>query len=273
MVDSSAALVSGEMAASETEGASEKRNVEQAEATLRGIEEYLPVLLSRLRRFMTIPDGADVLDVGAAQGVYLTGLARLGYAGRGVEVWKPAIETSRELSRRTGVETDIVEGRAEALPFDDESFDLALAISVMEHVSHPERVFREVARVLRPGGGFYFYTGTALHPRGSAEIRGFPLFPWYPDPLRRRIMDWAVRTRPHLVGGTEMPAVNWFLPWKVERSLRAAGFTTIVDVWQLKGENELSGLRRTGLRLVRDNKLLKVAGYVANGAMAYLAVK
>jgi SAM-dependent methyltransferase len=256
----------------EKAGASEKRSLEEAlEATARA-EEYLPRLLARLRRHMDIPQGGAVLDVGAAQGAYLTALARLGFAGRGIEIWTPAIETSRELARQTGVLTDIVEGRAEALPYQDESFDLVLAISVMEHVEDPDQVFREVARVLRPGGGFYFYTGTALHPR-QVEIKGFPLFPWYPNPVRRRIMDWAARNRPSLVGHTEMPAVNWFLPWKVERSMRDAGFAQLVDVFDLHADDDLSGIRRHALRAIRRNRATKTAGYVLQGALAYLAVK
>jgi SAM-dependent methyltransferase len=107
-----------------TLGASEKRNVDEAQAALRGVESYLPVLLRRLRRHMTIPDGAAVLDVGASQGGYLIALTRLGYQGRGVEISPAAIETGRELSRREGVRTDIVEGRAEELPFEDESSTL-----------------------------------------------------------------------------------------------------------------------------------------------------
>jgi SAM-dependent methyltransferase len=260
-------------AETKTEGASEKRNVDEAEAALEQVEDYLPTLLKRLSSHMTIPEGADVLDIGAAQGAYLTALMRLGYKARGVEIWEPAIATSKQLSERTGVVTDIVHGRAEKLPYEDNSFDLALAVSVMEHVEDPDQVFREVARVLRPGGGFYFFTGTALHPSGGAEIRRFPLFAWYPDAVRRRIMTWAITNRPHLVGGTEMPAFNWFLPWKVERSMTEAGFTKLVDIWDLKGDDELSGPKLKALELVRGHKPLKIAGYVAVGSLAYLAVK
>jgi len=48
-----------------------------------------------------------------------------------------------------------------SLPFESESFDLVTANMVVEHLDHPERQFREVARVLRPGGIFLYHTPNA----------------------------------------------------------------------------------------------------------------
>lgn len=44
----------------------------------------------------------------------------------------------------------------EALTFADESFDLFVTQDVMEHVFDPAQAFREIARVLRPGGAHVF---------------------------------------------------------------------------------------------------------------------
>lgn len=43
---------------------------------------------------------------------------------------------------------------AEAMEFDDGSFDACYALDILEHADHPDRVVREVARVLKPGGRF-----------------------------------------------------------------------------------------------------------------------
>lgn len=56
------------------------------------------------------------------------------------------------------LETDNVEppfgvcGDLGVLPFQDESFDIVISRSVVEHLEDPPRVFREFWRVLRPGG-------------------------------------------------------------------------------------------------------------------------
>lgn len=50
-----------------------------------------------------------------------------------------------------GVNVDIV-GRAEAIPFPDESFDSVVSTQVFEHVENPEKAAQEVCRVLKMGG-------------------------------------------------------------------------------------------------------------------------
>jgi SAM-dependent methyltransferase len=40
----------------------------------------------------------------------------------------------------------------ENLTFDDENFDITITLDVMEHIYHPDRVFREIHRTLRTGG-------------------------------------------------------------------------------------------------------------------------
>jgi len=44
------------------------------------------------------------------------------------------------------------------LPFQRDSFDAVAAMDFLEHVERPERVIAEAARVLRPGGLFFFHT-------------------------------------------------------------------------------------------------------------------
>jgi len=51
-----------------------------------------------------------------------------------------------------------VYGNLQALPFDDNSFDLVTANMVVEHLEHPELVLKQVHRVLRPDGRFIFHT-------------------------------------------------------------------------------------------------------------------
>lgn len=45
-----------------------------------------------------------------------------------------------------------------AIPLEDNTVDLAMARSVMEHVTDPQRVYGEIYRVLKPGGHFVFLT-------------------------------------------------------------------------------------------------------------------
>lgn len=49
-----------------------------------------------------------------------------------------------------------------ALPFAAESFDLVTANMVVEHLQDPTTNFREIARVLKPGGAFLLHTPNAI---------------------------------------------------------------------------------------------------------------
>ena len=53
---------------------------------------------------------------------------------------------------------EVVIGSPDRLPFADASFDAVVSLWVLEHVEHPEQVFQEIARVLKPGGCFAFVT-------------------------------------------------------------------------------------------------------------------
>jgi 2-polyprenyl-3-methyl-5-hydroxy-6-metoxy-1,4-benzoquinol methylase len=251
--------------------ATEQADLETALSRIPEADAFVDRQLKRIEPFFPLRPPARVLDVGAAQGVWLTALAKRGFQAVGVEPWEAAIEVSHELSKQTGMQLDIRPGVAETLPFEDESVDFVHAYSVMEHVDDPDQVWPEVFRVLRRPGAFLFSTVSALSPF-QVEIAGFPLFPWYPPPVQRRIMSWATEKRPALVGNTTRPAIHWFKHRDVRRSLHEAGFTQVVDRWQLR-RGERDGRLGQVIDLAASNRAVRLAGDVAASGMEYLAVK
>jgi 2-polyprenyl-3-methyl-5-hydroxy-6-metoxy-1,4-benzoquinol methylase len=253
------------------EQATERADRDTALKRIPEAEAFFERLLKRIEPFYELKPPATVLDIGAAQGVSLTALAKRGFKVEGVEPWEPAIEVSRQLAEVTGIVLDIRKGVAETLPFEDESIDFVNCYSVLEHVDDPDQVFREAFRVLKRPGAFFFSTTSALGPL-QAEIAGFPFFPWYPPPLQRRIMNWAVEKRPALVGNTTRPAIHWFKHRHVRASLRQAGYADVVDRWQLR-RGERDGLIGSVMDAAATNRAVRFAGDIAAGGMEYLAVK
>lgn len=60
--------------------------------------------------------------------------------------------------RNPDPELTLLSGSIAAIPLPDQSVDVVMARSVMEHVTDPKSGFREVSRVLKPGGSFVFLT-------------------------------------------------------------------------------------------------------------------
>lgn len=126
------------------------------------------------------------LDLGAGAGI-VEAMNFRGVAGRvcGVDL-DPRVVTNPMLD----------EGRvndAAGIPYPDQTFDVVFSDNVMEHLADPLSVFREVNRVLKPGGVFLFKTPNKTHYmptiarltphrfhqfvnriRGRAEVDTFP---------------------------------------------------------------------------------------------------
>src|SRR5579859_819 len=101
--------------------------------------------------------GSRVLDLGCGRGGVMELLWRDVRRAVGAD---PDLASLRE--HRAGL--PLVCARGEALPFAAESFDVVIALWVMEHLPQPDVVLQGVRRVLAPGGHFLFLTPNANHP-------------------------------------------------------------------------------------------------------------
>jgi SAM-dependent methyltransferase len=96
--------------------------------------------------------GEAVLDVGTGDGSYALEAASRGAEVTGVDVDPAMLRAAAARSSSLGLAVTLAEGRAEALPFADESFDVVLAVTVLCFVDDVTAALGEMARVLRPGG-------------------------------------------------------------------------------------------------------------------------
>lgn len=97
-----------------------------------------------------------MLDVGAGAGVK----EELDWRGSGRLV--VGVDLDPRVASNPRLDLGVL-GNAESLPFQEESFNTVVSVSVMEHVENPDRVLREVYRVLKPGGLFIVKTPNREH--------------------------------------------------------------------------------------------------------------
>lgn len=252
--------------------AREQLTLEEIKAEIPEKMAYAKKRFERLSRVADLPEDAIVLDIGSAQGLFVASCRLLGLNGFGIEPWEEARDKTAALAGLLEVPIDIAGGVAEKIPFQSSIFDLVHADSVMEHVIDIDAVVSEVFRVLKPGGIFWFHSTNALCPVQN-EIEKFPLFGWYPDPLKKRIMNWAKVKRPELVGYTRFPAVHWFTPGMARRLLRKHGFEMIYDRWDVSAAGKVGGLRGRLLKVIASGKPAKYAADMIVHGSNYTAVK
>ncbi|MFP3914179.1 MAG: class I SAM-dependent methyltransferase [Actinomycetota bacterium] len=96
--------------------------------------------------------GRRFLDAACGDGAYLVEAARQGAAATGVDPIDPLLAVARRRAADRGVAVDLLRAEATALPFEDETFDVAFMVTVLSSLGDPLRAVAEAARVLRPGG-------------------------------------------------------------------------------------------------------------------------
>ena len=100
--------------------------------------------------------GQLILDVGCGGGFLTNTLAQAGHKAVGIDLSPNSLKMA-ESQDRTG-NARYIQADALQLPFADGSFDAVCAMDLLEHVEEPSQVIAEAARVLKPGGLFFFHT-------------------------------------------------------------------------------------------------------------------
>ncbi|HEY7344445.1 MAG TPA: class I SAM-dependent methyltransferase [Gaiella sp.] len=96
--------------------------------------------------------GWRVLDVATGSGNAAIAAARLGCSVVGVDYVPALLDRGRERAAAEGLEVEFAEGDAEALPFEDASFDAAISVYGSMFAPNHEQAAAELLRVTRPGG-------------------------------------------------------------------------------------------------------------------------
>jgi ubiquinone/menaquinone biosynthesis C-methylase UbiE len=113
-----------------------------------GVDEKRQVVLEMAR----VREGDQVIDVGCGPGECTRHLARA--AGEGLTI---GLDTSEEMVAAAVASGDrenlaYLRGDARALPFEEETFDVACSIGAIDMVEEPMVALGEMTRVLAPGG-------------------------------------------------------------------------------------------------------------------------
>ncbi|HET7277351.1 MAG TPA: class I SAM-dependent methyltransferase [Dermatophilaceae bacterium] len=182
---------------------------------------------------------ARALELGAGTGFFSLNLKQAGVLDEVhvTDLSPGMVQAAQGNAARLGF---TVEGRvadAERLPYDDDTFDVVVGHAVIHHIPDVEAAFREMLRVLRPGGRFV--------------IAGEPT----------RIGDWYARRLGQLTWGattyvTALPPLRekWArAPEELDESSRAAALEAVVDLHTFDPGELSATARRAGATEVRTH--------------------
>lgn len=114
--------------------------------------------VSNVAVFAAIPAGATVLDLGCGAGLdSLIAARRVGEGGRviGIDFSDSMLARARQAAAVFGVAVTFFRGDAEDLLLESATVDVALVNGIFNLNPARAQIFRELARVVRPGGSVY----------------------------------------------------------------------------------------------------------------------
>jgi ubiquinone/menaquinone biosynthesis C-methylase UbiE len=190
----------------------------------------------RLRRF------DRSLEIGAGTGYFSLNLLQAGVVRDATctDISQGMIDALSANARRLELDVEARVADAERLPFEDASFDLVIGHAVLHHLPDLDQAWREIHRVLRPGGVALFAGEPSRYgdrianvpKRAAARIA----------PAWRRVMRARPAEEGHSDGGAEnhqlesMVDVHAFTPDELSRGPHAAGFADV----RVRGEELLA---------------------------------
>ena len=201
-------------------------------------------VLGKLRKALggSLPVFDRSLEIGAGTGYFSLHLLMSGVVARATctDISPGMIEALEANAERLGLEVTAQVADAEALPFDDESFDIVVGHAVLHHLPDLAQAFSEFHRVLRPGGTIVF----AGEPsRYGDRLAGVPKrAATAVAPLWRAALGASAAPAGHTDGGEENHEleqhvdVHAFVPGDLETVAGDAGFEDV----HVRGEELLA---------------------------------
>ncbi len=101
---------------------------------------------------LNIASGSRLLDVGCGSGQLALIAAKDGLEVIGVDIASNLVERARARAQAEELRARFEEADAEALPFDDASFDVVTSVIGAMFAPRPDLVAKELLRVCKPGG-------------------------------------------------------------------------------------------------------------------------
>ena len=114
-----------------------------------------PWVHSRIQHHFSRND-LSIADIGCGAGFLTNDLAQTYAEVHGLDASQSSLEIAESRDSSGNVRYQL--GNAYQLPYENQSMDIVCAMDFLEHVDNPKQVISECARILKPGGLFFYHT-------------------------------------------------------------------------------------------------------------------
>jgi SAM-dependent methyltransferase len=165
---------------------------------------------SELGLLSALPAGSDVVELGSGPASISAWVARGGLRPVAVDVSRRQLDLAAILQDELGPSFPLIHANAEDVPYETESFDLAISEYGASLWCEPHRWLTEVTRLLRPRGSLIFVTNSPLlmacTPEDGARAGDRLLRDHFASPVREYPDDGVVEF--HLTHGNWIELLN-----------------------------------------------------------------
>ena len=109
--------------------------------------------------------------MGCGDGAFALELTKCGAIVTGIDASAATIDAAKDRAKQRNSDATFQVAMADHLPFPADQFDIVTAITILCFVDDATRIFREIARVLRPGGRLVIAASLANGARGRPRRR------------------------------------------------------------------------------------------------------
>jgi 2-polyprenyl-6-hydroxyphenyl methylase/3-demethylubiquinone-9 3-methyltransferase len=209
---------------------------------MKVLHKFNPVRLAYVRdeacrRFARDPrsarslEGLTILDVGCGGGVLSEPLARLGATVTGLDPAPTNISVARLHAERAGVSVDYRNQTVEAVVASGETFDMVLAMEVVEHVADVQAFVSACTRAVKPGGFLAMATlNRTLRSFATAIVAAEYVLGWLPKGTH----EWEKFVTPE-----ELTAAIGKAGFAVQ-DLRGVAYNPLRDTWSLSRDTAVN---------------------------------
>jgi ubiquinone/menaquinone biosynthesis C-methylase UbiE len=212
--------------------------------------------LAWMLKDLPVSPDSEALDIATGTGEFARALAPHVAKVTGLDATDAMLEQGKKFIAQAGIgNVSFQKGIVQALPFEDERFDIVSSRYAFHHFADPKPVISEMARVCKPGGHVIIVDIVIPDPSTAAE---YQYYEWLCDPSHTRCLTFdelrgytrlfglaqiSARERP-----LEEPLVEWMDFSRTENARRHEILRAV--------EAELQGGPRTGLQpFSRDETL------------------